>query len=468
MLAKRFGRLSAYTLFVVIGEAHIECGIRHGAASRGAWVGDSRLEVPIDSQAGLPYSVSIAAQTIRELQTRLGISGFDAIRVIVADCWLAVMGVPWSPAMEGAASANAYVRSQLDMAGHVVETNDVIKLDDAPFGAPRLVVAYPCLLLNALDQLASDCQAGLTSVLPWSVAAWAFARRAGHRRLQALALLSRGLLLVMRVVAAGDSRLGEVTVRRSTSGQLPDGDDLDAVWRRLCLREAHFSTVQNALFVVLDDEMGKGADVCPPFVRIDLPLASNGVALSPALTLAADAANLCSPLDAKTLGGQGTTRWQWTALTGLVVLVAGLLFLVADNKQLINLLTARLNAGSETQQPKVRAVNWSRDELIKVQAVNAAILELNLPIKALLHALEPPADIRVAVLAIEAAGGASETHNSSLRIQAEARTGGEMARYVGFLSDRKPFTGAYLTKHEIVDESADRPYRFTVEVLWGN
>lgn len=468
MLAKRFGRSSAYTLFVVIGEAHVECGVMRGGASRGAWVADSRLEFSIDPQAGLPDSVSIAIQAFRELQIRLGLSGFDEIRVIVADCWLAVMGVPWSQAMEGVVSADVYVRSQFAVAGHVVEANDVVKLDDAPFGAPRLAVAYPYLLLNALEQLSSESRSGLTSVLPWSVAVWGFALRAGSRRQQALALLSRGLLLVMRVAVAGDFRLGEVTVRRSTSGQLPDGADLDAVWRRLCLREAHFSAVQKASFVVLDDEAGKVIDVCSPFVRFDFPPIRNGVVLSQALTLAAGAAGLCSALDAREGEGRQTTSRQWMALAGTVVLVASLLFLVAENKQSVNLLTARLNAVNEPQKPKVRAANWSREELIKVQAVNAAIRELNLPIKALLQALEPPADIRVAVLAIEAAGDSPETRNSSLRIQAEARTGEEMARYVGFLSDRKPFLGAYLTKHEIVDEMVERPYRFTVEVLWDS
>lgn len=467
MLAKRFGRSSAYTLFVVIGEAYVECGVRLGSASRGAWVADSRLEFAIDPQTGFQHSVAAVAQAVRELQATLGLHSFSAIRVIVADSWLAVMGVPWSPAMDGAEGGNAYVRSLFSMAGHVVEVNDVVKLDDAPFGAPRLVVAFPHLLLGALDQLARDCKASLTSVLPWSVAAWALARRAGDNQLQALALLSRGLLLVMRA-AVGDSRLGEVTVRRSISGQLPDGAALDAVWRRLCLRETHFSTVQKGLYVVLDDEAGKGIDVSQPFVRLDLPLDCNEGALSPALTLAAEAASSCSPLDARELGGQRATRGQWAVLTGLVVLVSGLFFSVAENNQTLSLLMARLNAAAELQQPKMRAVNWSRDELIKVQAVNVAIRELNLPISALLQALEPPADIRVAVLAIEAAGGVSNSRDSSLRIQAEARSGDEMARYVGFLSNRKPFTGAYLTKHEIVDESVERSYRFTVEVSWDS
>jgi hypothetical protein len=115
-----------------------------------------------------------------------------------------------------------------------------------------------------------------------------------------------------------------------------------------------------------------------------------------------------------------------------------------------------------------RAVEWSRNELARVQAVNVAVRELNLPFEAILRALEPPKDMRVAVLSMTTAASTSGALASRVKIVAEARTGAEMARYVAFVAERKPFTGAYLVEHEIDETAVERPYRFTLEASWND
>lgn len=465
-LGERSGKSATCTLFMAIGETRIQFGVMQGTASRGRWLADSRLEAAIDAHAGLAASISGAAQPILGLQARLGISGFTSLRVIVADCWLSAMGVPWNPAMERKAGADAFARGQFAAAGHVVDAGDAVRLDDAPFGMPRLTVAYPAVWLGALDQLADDCQTRLDSVLPWSVAFWIFAQSAERRQLQVTALLSEGMLLMLRAAAAGQPWLGEVTVRRGAAGRSLDGSDLNVAWQRLCLRDPHLAPVQRVPFSVLGDEEGK-IDAASPFVRLDLP-EIGGTALSPALTLAAVAASVPSPLDARTSREGSGTRLQWGGALAAVALIGSLALPMIENARLASALTGQLDAVAKPAPAKPRAVSWSREELAKVQAVNAAIRELNLPVGALLQALEPPADIHVGVLAVETVGGVSDARRPGLRIQAEAHTSEGMTRYAGFLATRKPFTEVYLTRHEVVADALEGPYRFTIEALWDN
>jgi hypothetical protein len=56
--------------------------------------------------------------------------------------------------------------------------------------------------------------------------------------------------------------------------------------------------------------------------------------------------------------------------------------------------------------------------------------------------------------------------SSSVKISAQARSGADMARYVAYVAQRRPFGSAYLVRHEIATEAPDRPYRFTVEAQW--
>lgn len=75
-------------------------------------------------------------------------------------------------------------------------------------------------------------------------------------------------------------------------------------------------------------------------------------------------------------------------------------------------------------------------------------------------------DLRVAVLSLTTTPATSSSQASRVKIVAEARTGADMARYVAFLAERKPFTGAYLSEHEIDENAPERPYRFTLEAEW--
>ncbi|MDR7152741.1 hypothetical protein J2W49_004719 [Hydrogenophaga palleronii] len=113
----------------------------------------------------------------------------------------------------------------------------------------------------------------------------------------------------------------------------------------------------------------------------------------------------------------------------------------------------------------------TKQELQRVPAINHAIRQLNLPVHALLRSLEPPRDLMVAVLSVDSVGQSSSSASggaSSVRIVAQAPHSADMTRYVAFVADRKPFTGAYLRRHEWVDGPQQKLLRFTVEATWND
>ena len=148
------------------------------------------------------------------------------------------------------------------------------------------------------------------------------------------------------------------------------------------------------------------------------------------------------------------------------MLAAGACFELLQSNAAFNSALTQLNVATSAALPPPSPTAWSRDEIAQVQAVNIAVRELNMPIAPLLRALEPPQDISVAVLNVEM-GGAALAQASSVKIVAEAKSSADMPRYVAFVAERKPFTGAYLTRHEIDENNPESRYRFTVEALWS-
>lgn len=94
----------------------------------------------------------------------------------------------------------------------------------------------------------------------------------------------------------------------------------------------------------------------------------------------------------------------------------------------------------------------------QVDAVNAAIIQLNLPWRALLEAVEAATPPAVALLALEPDG-----KRRNLKVTAEVRTSAEMLDYVTQLKRQEPFDDVVLTRHETNEQDAARPLRFEVE-----
>jgi Tfp pilus assembly protein PilN len=94
-------------------------------------------------------------------------------------------------------------------------------------------------------------------------------------------------------------------------------------------------------------------------------------------------------------------------------------------------------------------------------AVNAAVLQLNLPWRALHDALQAGTPANIALLALE-----PDAKKSSLRITAEAKSSDDMIAYVEQLQKADWFTTVTLARHEINEQDPNRPIRFQIDALW--
>jgi hypothetical protein len=449
-------------LFIAIRAAGIECG----AWIDGRWAPLQTCQQPIDPLAGAVVPAQAATSALGELTPRLrqwrdtradGARTLQSLRVVIAESWLSGACVPWSGALRDPRLARAYARGHLEAAGFAVDGEDEIRLDDAPFGQPRLAVAYPRDLLAALRALADALEIRLASVLPIGAAAWQAAGAHRVRRLACVAVLDDELMSFVQ----GAGRPGDVSLRGAALGTL------DAQWQRMRLRDPQLASVDRLRVLNLGspDVAAARADLEP----IALPQPVEGSTLPPALRLAVLLRSSAMALD-PCAGRASVSPLQW-GMAAAAAAVAGMLVLQAwQADRDLRAERQQLAAAAALKRPAVQPARWSRDEETRVRAVNTAIRQLNLPISTLLRALQPPADIRVAVLSVDLLAGASGAAQemSGVRITAEARTGEAMARYVGFVSERKPFVGAYLMRHEIVETAPDRPYRFSVEATWAD
>lgn len=460
-----FGKRSICSLNIVIGAKTLECGVMHDRGGDRQWLAESLLDFALTDTEDLSSLLHLLCATLQRLQHMSILPAIDNVRVVVADNWLALVGVPWSPSLKSAEDAEAYARNHLQEGGFSPQPDDLLRLDDAPFGAPRLVVSYPSSLVSACQDVADHLQARLVSLLPLSLAAWFVARRSRQKRNKVLAVLDDALLIVARSNNTTDSNPSEVTVRlRPAKPGMADQELLD-IWQRLSLREPQLAALKMVPLLDLRRSAGAQHPAAKPFEALDFPGDGGIKEASPCLYLAAGLSTFPVVLDAISPGG--ASSWQrWFAFGATALLAAGACFELLQSNAAFNSALTQLNVATSAALPPPSPTAWSRDEIAQVQAVNIAVRELNMPIAPLLRALEPPQDISVAVLNVEM-GGAALAQASSVKIVAEAKSSADMPRYVAFVAERKPFTGAYLTRHEIDENNPESRYRFTVEALWS-
>jgi hypothetical protein len=448
------------TLFLWIGERRVQWGLLAGRGSRAAWRELGAAD--IQDHAGAP-ALSVLCAVLQELPGELpqGCARGVELRVIIADTWLSMAPIPWSPAMSRKDSAQAFARDYLSQLGFAVASDDEIRLDDAPYGASRLAVAYPLELLQAIRQCALRWNAYWRSLRPVSVLAWnALGRK---RRLEAVAILSENEVTLCLAGAkrwTGKKHLLEVR----TQPHPPDfliADALPLAWKRLCLRRPQALDIREALVLDASGTQRDHADWPTPFVWPDTPWRS--------LRQNAHWLRACRGMHALDAHARPPRRnWRHWLILGMAILVTGGIAFETW-KQFMDAQASR-HAYEALQQTNHESPPspWSREEQARIGAVNAAIRQLNLPIGAVLHALRPPRDIRVAVLQVETASATAGNAANTLKITAEAPSSAEMTRYVAYVSERQPFVRAYLTHHELLDEENTARFRFTMEAQWND
>jgi hypothetical protein len=397
----------------------------------------------------------------------------EGLEVLIADRWLAETVLPWTSALTSN-ECEVYVREQLTQAGYDVSSNDVVRLDDAAFGRPRLAVAYPADLLAALTRGAGHWGVRLVSVLPVSVAAWTLARDRLQHTPQALVLLDEDDLVLL--VGGQPNTLGrpsshvEDVYLRPRRADLAPSDDLRETWQRICLRQPQWEKLDRVALLTGYDDAGEAAGFPHSLIVPDAEAGSTATdsKAAPVTRLLAMKGKHRERLALDALPPSQSIGLRSGAL--LVAAMVVVLFLglrISQTAEAVTAVELEVDAAARPAPIPTAVPSWTREEASHVRAVNAAIRELNLPVSALLSSIAPPRDIRIAVLSVETSGEATKSR-SGLRIVAQTPSSTEMARYVGFVAERKPFVGAYLVRHESVEEAGQRYIRFTVEAQWND
>lgn len=152
------------------------------------------------------------------------------------------------------------------------------------------------------------------------------------------------------------------------------------------------------------------------------------------------------------------------AVPGVLALCIPALFMgqrYLEEKDELRDLQAALAARSAP--PPVLVTPAPRLALAPAQAgaVNAAILQLNLPWRDLAAALGEATPDSIALLALE-----PDAKRRTLRISAEARSSDEMLAYITRLQAEEWFSSVVLLRHEVMEQDPNRPLRFQVSVQW--
>ncbi|XLZ72497.1 hypothetical protein ABT364_11190 [Massilia sp. SR12] len=94
-------------------------------------------------------------------------------------------------------------------------------------------------------------------------------------------------------------------------------------------------------------------------------------------------------------------------------------------------------------------------------AVNAAVLQLNLPWRQLQDAVAAANTPAVALLALD-----PDARKQAVKLTAETKSADDMVAYIEQLKQQDFFSGAVLLRHETNEQDPNRPLRFQVEVQW--
>jgi len=388
-----------------------------------------------------------------------------SVSVLISEKWLAHTTLPWSDAIRSGKS-DQFARSCLAASGVITNPADSVRIADDAFGEPRLCVAYSAKYIDELSQLASEVNGRLDCILPVGIAAWSYAKHE-EKRMKAFAVVEKDAI----TLGYGSQNLQEISIRSGSNEETADPNEsaveLQRLWQRAKLRNPHFHNL-NKLYVVnlLSSDVPLPSE---SYIQIDTGrLRRTGALQSPALLLAAN----IKKSYAHSLNVVATPKRMSPAalVVSLIALIVALgLSAQAWNKQQqIKRITDGRAAEIVARSARPVQVSLSKEEIVKAKAYNAAIRELNLPIASLLRALQPPSDIQVAVLSVDTGGDMTDDDRGAVvKIIGEAKNGIDMTRYVSFVSDRRPFSMAYLTHHEIDDARAERPYRFSLEASWS-
>ncbi len=448
-----------HTFLVSIGNGGVDFGVRRG----GQWLLEATQRVEISNDLA---ALDAALSDLVSFWKALPSTGSTKkplfpprLRVALGSGWFDGGMLPWNPVAISGETSQAFAHGFLEASGVDLRPGDAICLNEGDYQKPRWAAAYSGEVLQSLQRFAVELGAVLDSVQPLATVV------AGHYSV----LVSSSAVLALyekEAISYWHCRRGEASLLGALAFDAHSIEVADQesrqLWSRLQLRNHALLEAAQLHYLEMSSAHPHSALTKDGMVLSPLPQPATQN-LPQALLLLAQS-NKKAAVDPIAASHLPSVRHA-TALLLVIAVMASLLFGLGRVEKLKEGVDQRLALARTHQTPPPTEVLSKQDQQ-RIRAANVAIGQMNLPVAKLLKALQPPQDIRVAVLSVEFSPETEKGAGSSLKLNAESRSGEEMVRYAAYVAERKPIIETNLLSHEIVENDAVQPYRFKMEALW--
>lgn len=172
--------------------------------------------------------------------------------------------------------------------------------------------------------------------------------------------------------------------------------------------------------------------------------------------------NLASPSLRRTLHETPVHIRALAVAAGLMLLAAAIgAYRYVGKTERYEQQLAALRTRDQAPVPLPPSARMPQASPAQAAAINAAVMQLNLPWRGLRDAVAGATSPAIALLALE-----PDAKNRVLRVTAEAKNSDDMVGYVEQIQSQEWFESASLTRHEINEQDPNRPLRFQLDARW--
>ena len=445
-------------LYVHVGSTQVQAALYVS----GAWQTESLLSVPIasvskasdfDSWEPLAKALELMNQIVKPMLSKWSKEKLS-MHVVVAHAWIEQATLPWTNELAAGVNA-ASIRTALSAQMGLIDAHDLVNVEVSAWQEPCWAVVYKQRLMELLQSSAQALNLVWEALLPEAAVVSTAVKANTQAQFVCGYVVDQTLLMV-------EVRKGKV--HAVLQRPMPGGKGLDAlaqVWLGVSLRSPHWQEQKLVLLKDTDinDSVAHDAlrlQAWPLAAQISIPCMLRALFVTHTSKHSLNAVNTSDR-------GIIVTTLPLLLMSLLLVGLGGKWFLDEQRLKQLRMSSVSIQQTASSQKP---SNSLNKSQLDQMAASNAAIRQLNLPVAQLLTALQAPKDIRVALLGVDLNDAGSDTVLPKLRVNAEALTGEDAARYVAFLSDRKPFVSAYMVRHEIQQNTPEKAWRFTMELTW--
>jgi hypothetical protein len=445
--------------YMHVGSTQVQAAV----CIQGAWHTDSLVTVPITSarQPGDQASWDSLAKALELLNQAMKpklskwVGQRLKMHVVLAHEWIDQASLPWTNGLANGMSAAA-IRTGISEQMGSTEAQDEVRAEASGWQKPRWALVYKKRLMELLESCAQTLNLVAETLLP-EAAVVGTAVTVNTRAQFVCAYVADQTLRMLEI------QKGKVyaVLQRPMVGE-QDSKAVAQVWQGVSLRSPHW---QEQEFILLTDAKTSTQGVQATFRTQPWPQASQASipCMLRALSQMAGSRHDLNAFDTRNRGARLLAILPLLLMGLLIIGLGGKWLQDAQRLKQVRLSNASVLQGVSAKQP---SNSLNKAQLEQMAASNAAIRQLNLPVEQLLKALQAPKDIRVALLGVDLNDAGSESSLPKLKVNAEALTGEDAARYVAFLADRKPFVSAYMVRHEIQQNMPEKAWRFTMELTW--